>query len=209
MFRLTSAGLAAALTLAACTPEAPATPDTLDADASATTAEPGSSETMQARATAAGLSAEHLATLATAGSPVFVPVAPDGWTVRSVSVDPGIDGAEFPNYTLTYANTAGACVAVNAASEGLGGVFNDDPPNQRTVAVPGVPTDAPAVLGWSEASDTSEQWAGGRVQTEWFGSGMPQVNVGSSDADGCTNATPDEAEAILKSLRPLDPAAGQ
>ena len=167
--------------------------------------QPDLSGTRAERAAAAGLSGENVAEIDSAGITAYVPVMPAGWTVQDVFTERDGDGPVLPNYTITYRSPAGACVFVNAASEGLGGVFVAEPPNERAVFVPGVPMDEPARLGWATAADSTVEWGAGLVQTEWFGRGMPQLGVSTGTDEGCQYASPDEVEAVLKTLRPLDP----
>lgn len=180
------------LTLAACA-------DTAPADSA-----PAVPDDRAARAAAAGLTDDDVAYLDSTGVTVYVPVMPAGWSRKEVFVEADESGRILPYYAITYTSETGACVSVGAATEGLGDVFVEEPPHERAVAVPGVPTDGPARLGWATAA--TKGWEAGHVGTEWFGAGMPQFSVATSADEGCRNASPDEVEAVLKTLRPLNPA---
>lgn len=202
MIRLAALAL---LSLTACmAPDAPAKVPAPAGEPSA------SADTTRSRADAAGLTEAQASELERLGVPVYVPVLPPGWTLaEATSAAPTSDGdVAYPEYTLRYRTPAGACLSIVAASEGLGDIFLDTTPNGRDVAVRGVPTSAtyPVRLGWSAPGDGTEGWDGGRVQTEWFGTDGLALNVGSDGGGGCAMASPDDAEALLASLRPLDPA---
>jgi len=202
---LVRSGLALLLALAACTSRAPSEPPRASADAPDDEPDPPA-DTAETRAEAAGLSRREAALLDSLGVPVYVPVLPDGWALDEATARRIEDGGvSFPEYELRLRTPEGTCVEVRAASEGLGDVFLEDPPLERDVRVPGVPTDGPARLGWGIAGGTAEGWEDGRVATEWFGTDGLAVAVGSTDADGCRPGSPEAAEAVLASLRPLDP----
>lgn len=195
--------LAAVLVLSACTPAEPAPAAEPDAAAEP---EPAA-DTQESRAEAAGLSDRDVAALDSLGVPVYVPVLPDGWTLDEVTartVDGG-DSTSFPEYVLRVRTAEETCLEVHAASEGIGDLFVEEPPHERDVRVPGVPTGGPARLGWGIAGETTEGWEDGRVATEWFEAGDFYLAVLSNDADGCRPGSPEAAETLLGSLRPLDP----
>ena len=177
---------------------------------------PPPADTRATRAEAAGLSERQAADLDSLGVPVYVPVLPDGWTLTRATARRVEDGESvWPEYALTYQTPQGTCLTVDAASEGLGDVFADDPPNERDVRLPGVPTEGPARLGWGIAGERTEGWEDGRVATEWFGtdglalsarSGAGAASNEAGDSD-CPPASPEATETLISSLRPLDPAA--
>ena len=195
----------ALLILSACTPDAPE-PAAAPGDSARPPAD--SSDTKAARAAAAGLSDAQTAALDSLEVPVYVPALPDGWTLQEATTERlESDGTFYPGYDLRYQTAAQTCLHLIAASEGLGDVFVMEPPHTREVAVPGVPTDGPARLGWGLAGETAEGWEGSRVATEWFRTGDLSLSLQSpDDADACGPASPEDAEALLASLRALDPA---
>ena len=160
------------------------------------------------RADAAGLTAAQAADLERLGVPVYVPHLPDGWTLTDASsAAPTYDGGVvYPEYALHYRTPSGACLTLDAASDGLGDVFFQPPPNERNVDVPGVPTAGPALLGWSTRGASDEGWERGRTATEWFGTDGLALRIDTADA-GCGAASPDVAAAFIATLRPLDPVA--
>ena len=194
--------LATALVLGGCS-----TPDPAPAPSRAADAPPAPPDTPAARAEAAGLSDAQFDALSGLGVPVYVSDLPDGWTLAdATSALPGDGTALWPEYALRIRTSEQTCLALDGASEGIGDVFLDEPPNERGVRVPGVPTAGPARLGWGIAGERTEGWEDGRVATEWFGTDGLFLNVHSDDADGCAPASPEAAETLLESLRPLDPA---
>jgi hypothetical protein len=196
------AALALLLVVAGCTPRTSAEPP----DAPVQEPEPPPpADTRETRAEAAGLSRREAAALDSLGVPVFVPALPKGWTLDGATAERTAEGS-FPEYTLRLRTAEGTCLDVLAASEGLGDVFLGDPPHERDVRVPHVPTSGPARLGWGVAGETVEGWEDGRVATEWFGTDGLSLSVQSSDADGCRPGSPEAAETLLAALRPLDPA---
>lgn len=169
---------------------------------------PAPAETLESRAGAAGLSRRQAAALAALGVPVYVPEMPAGWTLLAASADSLADGAfVWPAYALRYQTDQQTCLSLVGASDGLGDVMLDDPPYERTVRVPGVPMAALARLGWSVPGERTEGWADGRVASEWFGTDLISVRVEAAPGEGgCLPASPEAAESLLTSLRPLDPA---
>ena len=196
--------LAALLGLAACAGEPPAAPRAAPDRSDAPAPPP---DTPATRAAAAGLDREQAAALAALGVAVYVPAMPAGWTLTSATADSLADGAAvWPEYTLRYLTDRRTCLAVVAASEGLGDVFAEEPPRERDIRVAGVPTAGPARLGWGVAGERTAGWEDGRVATEWFGTDVLAVRVEAGSTDGCPPASPEAAEAVLTSLRPLNPA---
>jgi len=195
----------ALLVLSACTSR---TPDEVAVVPSKTDAPPAPPEDTKAtRAEAAGLDEGQAAALDTLGVTVYVPVLPEGWRLLEALTDTLTeDGVFYPSYTLRYRTSQGTCLDLLAASEGLGDVFLSEPPHERDVRVSGVTTTGPVHLGWGIAGETDEGWEDGRVATEWFGTDGLYLSVQSSDADECRPASPEAAEALLSTLRPLDPA---
>ena len=202
--------LAVLLTLSACSDEATSASDATPAGASDATGQPqdGASGTKAERAAAAGLSDAQTAALDSLEVPVYIPALPEGWTLTDASTERlESDGTVYPGYELHYRTAAQTCLHLVAASEGLGDVFVMEPPHTRDVTVTGVPTDGPTRLGWGVAGETAEGWDGGRVATEWFRTGDLSLSLQSpDDADACGPASPEDAEALLVSLRALDPA---
>jgi hypothetical protein len=199
------------LLLAACTVEAPppATPRVIapPRTASPPTPPPRASnlDTRGARAAASGLSADQLAALVALDVPVYVPTLPSGWRVERLddtSVREG--GTAYPGFLMRLRSASGACLDLDAASEGLGDVFVQPPPRTRELTISGVATIGPVVLGWSRAGDTAEGWETPHVSTEWFG--MDGMWMKAAGGDGCAAASADDTAALLATLRPLDPA---
>lgn len=156
-----------------------------------------------ARATAAGLSPTQAQQLAVLGVPVAVPAVPDGWTVADVTAARN-DG--FPTYAIVYRSPDGACLTVEGATEGVGGVFVTEPPSRLDVEVPFLATAGPVPLGWSGGTfGTSEGWEDARVQSEWLGVDGVAVQVRSTGGTGCTVARPEVVADVVASLRALDP----
>ena len=194
-------GLAAACpALAGCaSPEPPpaASPGRADAP----------EDTRATRAEAAGLSRRQARALAALGVPVYVPTLPAGWRLGSAPADSLVEGDfAWPEVMLRYQTDRATCLAVVGASEGLGDVMVDEPPYERDVRVPGVPTLGTARLGWGIPGERAEGWEDGRVATEWFGTDVLAVRVEAAPGDDCAPASPEAAETLLASLRPLDPA---
>lgn len=189
--------LAGLLAVAACTD---ATPPNASADVAL--------DDRAARAVAAGLTDRDVAYIDSAGVTVYVPVLPAGWSLDNLFVEGEAPSVMDPYYMLTYKSPAGACLMVVVADTSivgtLGDDFSPDPPDERTVAIPGIATDGSARMGW--ATTAAAGWEAGHVATEWFGSGATQINASTATDERCTNASPDEVEAVLKTLRPLDPA---
>lgn len=208
MSKIPLAGHLLFLALAACAPgasdPAPAAPDS-----SSTTRPPPDDDDLAARAAAAGLTSEQAQQLVALGVPVMVPVLPEGWTSAGFEAAVDVyDGFRYPYYRLDYDRADGACFGIGAASEGLGDVFLSEPPRSREVAVPGVATYGPVLLGWAEAGEAEEEGGAPYLRSEWFGADGLAVSFGSGD-DGegaCRRVTPDEAAALLASFRYLDPA---
>ena len=196
--------LGALLLFSACTDDAASVPAT-PPDA------PVAADTKAARATAAGLSVEDVAYLDSTGVAVYVPVTPEGWQFSDAFTErDDATGGFVPFYSVSYLTPAGACVSLSATS-GPRQEWTAAPPNERTVTVAGVPTGGPVRLGWGAASDAG---AGGgatgwdnQVATEGFGTQGVTYVAGSSTDEDCRLASPDDVEALLATLRPLDPAA--
>ncbi|HEX9951626.1 MAG TPA: hypothetical protein VGB53_07645 [Rubricoccaceae bacterium] len=198
--------LSALVGLAACTsPEAPAA--ALPGRAADSADVPVPADTPESRAEAAGLSRRQARALAALGVPVYVPTLPAGWRLLSATTDSLVDGGgAWPEVVLRYQTDRATCLAVVGASEGLGDVMVDEPPYERDVRVPGVPMHGPARLGWGIPGERAEGWEDGRVATEWFGTDVLAVRVEAAPGDDCAPASPEAAETLLASLRPLDPA---
>ena len=167
-----------------------------------------SADTTRTRAEAAGLTPEQTAALESLGVPVYVPDLPGGWGFRDLtSAAPVYGGGAYPEYTLRYRTAGGACLVLDAASEGIGDVFVDDPPHERGIGLTRVPTYGDVRVGWSRPGETAEGWTPGTVQTEWFGTDGLALSVRTEDdCAPATPATPADVVAFLASLRPLDPA---
>ena len=194
----------ALLALAACrVAEAPAEPPAAAPVASVEPSAPA--DTTQTRAEAAGLTEAQEAELGALGVPVYVLALPPGWTLTTLtSAAPVYGDALYPEYTLRYRTPRGGCLVVLGASEGLGGVFAQPPPNIRDVHTGALGVSPAVRVGWSATDDTTEGWSGGRVATEWFEADGYWLSVQS--ADGCPVPTPTEVDILLTSLHPLDPA---
>ena len=192
------------LVLAACTSDAPeaVTPD----PAAETAAPPEATDDLAARAAAAGLSAAQAQQLVDLGVPVIVPALPEGWSLADFSAEAEeYDGFRYPYYRLAYRHAGGVCFAIEAASEGIGDVFLNEPPHSREAEVPGVATYGPVVLGWADEGEVDAEYDVPHVRSEWFGADGLAVSLGSDAAEGCLRVTPDEAAALLGGLRYLDP----
>ena len=161
-----------------------------------------------ARARAAGLDAAEAAALAALDAPAIVPALPGGWRLVGLDTTTVAEaGFTYPAYTLAYRHTDGACATLEAASEGLGDVFVIAPPRERALAPPaGIATLGAVPLGWSETGDAAADWPDGRLTTEWFGADGTYLRLWSAAEDGCAMLGPDEAAALVASLRYLDPA---
>ena len=200
--------LAFLVVLPACTDEPTSASNATPADAPATTGQPqaDSSDTKAERAAAALLSADDVAGLDSTGVPVYVPVVPDGWKLEEALMERNQETRQLePFYSLFYRTPDSTCVYISG-SEGLGEPFPTAQPNERTVAVAGVPTDGPVRLGWGVAGEEGVGWEGGLVATEAFATGGHSYVVGTSDDEGCRMASPDDVETLLSTLRALDPA---
>ncbi|HYE97230.1 MAG TPA: hypothetical protein VD962_13590 [Rubricoccaceae bacterium] len=200
-----------ALFAAACAsggPEPPArTPDDPGQQPAGADRPAPTDEGLRERARAAGLSDAQARQLVALDVAAVVPELPDGWTLTSLHTETIEESAiPYPSYTLAYRRADGACFSLDAASEGIGDVFFDEPPHSREVEVPGIATFGPAYVGWSGPGETAEGWETPRVQTEWFGADGVFYNLGTmDDTEGCRPISVEEATAILQGLRYLDP----
>jgi hypothetical protein len=193
------------LALAACAPGAP-TPDAADADSSAVAPE-APADDLAARAEAAGLTEAQAQQLLALDVPVVVPALPEEWALTSFEAAADeYEGFRYPYYRYTYGRADGACVALQAASEGIGDVFLDEPPHRQEVEVSGVATYGPVLVGWADPGEVDPDYDVPHVRSEWFGADGLAVSLGSNEGEGCRRIAPDEAAALLASVRYLDPA---
>jgi hypothetical protein len=171
---------------------------------SAALADPDTPET---RGAEAGLSPSEIENLLALDVPVYVPTLPSGWASDGLTVETGAqNGIAYPSYALALRTSEGACLTLEAASEGIGDVFVQEPPQTRDILAPGVPTTGSVPLGWSEPGSTAEGWEEPRVSTEWFGIDGLSLMVRSESAAGCPAASANDVETLVAVLRPLDPA---
>lgn len=151
---------------------------------------------------------EHVADLVALSFPAVGPVLPRGWGIGQVSVvAPGGSADQYPNYRINMATPKGRCLNLQAESEGLGGVFAQEPPRIREILLEKIAIGGPVYLGWSQVGGNAEGWDAGRISTEWFGLDGFSFRVTTDDIrPGCRPAGVEDVVTVLRSLRNLDPA---
>jgi hypothetical protein len=202
------AGLPLLLALAACGPGTPAPEaDAPGAEADEPAAPEAPADDLAARAAAAGLTEAQAQQLVALDVPVVVPVLPEGWALTAFEASAEeYEGFRYPYYRYTYGRADGACFALEAASEGVGDTFLDEPPHRQEVAVRGVATYGPVLVGWAGPGEVDPDYDVPHVRSEWFGADGLAVSLGSNEGEGCRRIAPEDAAALLASARYLDPA---